>query len=218
MADAEISHTFCCLQTPTSVPHLSLSPTQLLPKLWRLQPSASRLPLPGSPLGRCWLAPRLPTKWWILPGESDLTGGGEAAGAATTEPEDEGQMRSAASAPVCVWVFTCRYVNVCVNTCRWMAMSVGGYFGTCSQVFSLFFLFFFSFFAPVTVSIWTQSISLAVRCSILLWKLTKYQQCLTLNAYHVCFWTFTKLTGVTWQMLRASMQKKWWEYRISRDF
>lgn len=77
-----------------------------------------------------------------------MTGGGEAAGVATTEPEDEGQMRSAASAlfvcvcvRACVQVFKCRYVTVCINACDSMPMSVGGYFGTCSQ--SCFLLFFF---------------------------------------------------------------------------
>lgn len=51
MAVAEISRTFCRLQTPTSVPQLSLSPTQLLRRLGRLQPTASRLPLPTGPPG-----------------------------------------------------------------------------------------------------------------------------------------------------------------------
>lgn len=55
-----------------------------------------------------------------------MTGGGEAAGLATTEPEDEGQMRSAASA-LCMCVRVCvhegvhlcvrLYVSICVNAC-----------------------------------------------------------------------------------------------------
>lgn len=70
-------------------------------------------------------------------------------GVATTEPEDEGLMRSAASALcvcafsyACLLVFACRYVSVCTRACIWMPMSVGGYFGTCSQVFFFFFLTF----------------------------------------------------------------------------
>lgn len=45
-----------------------------------------------------------------------MIGGGEAAGVATTEPEDEGQMRSAASA-LCVYVCECVYVCACVSVC-----------------------------------------------------------------------------------------------------
>lgn len=51
MADVEINRTFCWPQTLTSATHLCLSPTQLLLKLGRLQPSASQLRSPVSPLG-----------------------------------------------------------------------------------------------------------------------------------------------------------------------
>lgn len=83
--------------------HICAAPLLCLPhsccgELGKLRPSASRLPLPESPPGRSWLAPRLPTRWWIQPWESEVTRGGEAAGVATAEPEDEGQMWSAAPA------------------------------------------------------------------------------------------------------------------------
>lgn len=72
-----------------------------------------------------------------------MTGGGEASGVATTEPEDEGQMWSAVSALlVCVCVcdyrsVVCRYVNICIHA--YIPMLMSGTLGTCSQVFSFFF-------------------------------------------------------------------------------
>lgn len=103
-----------------------------------------------------------------------MTGGGEAAGAATTEPEDEGQMQPTASA-ICVCVrarartrvhhrLHAEDSRICVRACIVVVIvTVGGDFGTCSQGFIIFLRFFFSP-VPVTFSIWTRSVSLAAGC------------------------------------------------------
>lgn len=54
-------------------------------------------------------------------------GGGEAAGVATTEPEDEGRCGQLPRLCVCRLVCECLHAD--------MLMSVGGYFGTCSLFF-----------------------------------------------------------------------------------
>lgn len=181
MANVEISRTFCWPQTLTSAPHLCLSPTQLLLKLGRLQPSASQLHSPLSPLGSNWLAPRLPSRWWILPRESNLTGGGEATGVATTEPEEEGQMQSTASAVcACVHVRACARMDPCAK-CWYLWEVVLVHASPFSGVFP----------APIMISIWTRSLSLVVGCKILFWKLTKYQHPLTPVCQGCCL-TFPK--------------------------
>lgn len=59
---------------------------------------------------------------------------------------------------------------LCVCACAHVIMliSVGDCFGTCIP-------FFQAFSALMIISIWTRSLSLAVGCKIVSWKMTKYQ-------------------------------------------
>lgn len=146
MADVEISRTFCWLQTLTSVPHLCLSPKQLLPKLGRLQPGASQLRSPVNPPGK-QLTGTQTAKQMMDP--------------TTRIKHDRGEVRLQEWPPLNLRTRgrcsqlpqLCVCVCVCAHLCVW-----------CLHGDKL--VFWGELFTPVTASIWSRSISLVIGCNI----------------------------------------------------
>lgn len=176
MADSEISRTFCRLQTPTSVPHpFSVSHTAAAEGWGSFGPVP-----PGS---RCLRVPRDAADWHpdCQPDDGFYHESQKWQGEVRLQEWPLLNLRTRGrcsqlpplSERVACRIYTTVYMQIlyahaCRNKCLWMALSLGAFSA------STFFLIVFFYFFP-KFSIWTQSLSLAARCAICVWKLTKYQ-------------------------------------------